>query len=176
MRFCSIRSVLFLLLLIPASASAWDVDVYGGMSSGFSVREQKDPANDHVDGGEKIYFGTRFLGPIGLEFTYYNLGKFENETTEVRAMGAAMLFNFDVRGMTVFAKGGIVGWEERYLLTSTKEKGQDVMFGLGINLAVDKHVLFRTEIERFRKVGKDDNTGAAGTEMTLLSFGVNFRF
>lgn len=176
MRSTGLKPFLLILLLLPGTGLASEVETYFGLASGFAVREQQDPANDHVDDGQKIYLGIRFLGPIGLEFAKYNLGKYENETMEVTAYGADIVFNIDIRGMSVFAKGGIIGWEETDMATGAVDKGQDTTFGFGINLAVDRHVLFRTEIERFRKVGKDDTTGDPGTEMTMLSFGVNFRF
>lgn len=170
------RAAPVLLLLWPGAGHALDVDVYGGFATGYAVQKQDAPSNDTTDTGEKAYLGTRFLGPIGIEVAYYNLGKYENQSVEVTALGATVVGNVDIRGMTLFAKAGVMGWTETDLATGTDTTGEDVTYGIGINLAVDKHILFRTELERFRKVGKDKASNDPGTEMSMLSFGINFRF
>ena len=176
MGFAKVKAFYLLIFLLPGSVSALDVEAYGGLAAGYAVREQPAPANDHMDSGEKAYVGLRFLGPVGVEFAYYNLGTYNNKSMEVTALGADAVFSADIRGMSLFAKAGILGWEETDLGTGAGTKGQDVTYGIGVNLAVDRHVLFRTELEYFRKIGKDDATNDPGTEMSLLSFGINFSF
>ena len=165
-----------LVLLVPGVSQALDVDVYGGLGTGHVVQKNSPPNDDSSDTGEKVYLGSRFLGPIGLEIAYYDLGQYENHTSEAYVYGASAVFYHDIRGMSLFAKAGIIEWNKSDIATGAKTSGEDVSYGFGINLAVDKHVLFRTEIEYFRKVGKNETTGDPGTEMSMLSFGVNFRF
>lgn len=174
--FLNIRSgVAGMLLLLPGIGQALEVDVYGGFAAGYAIQKQ-DTGDDTTDAGEKVYIGTRFLGPIGVEIAYYNLGKYNNRNDEVTVAGASVVANLDIRGMTLFAKGGVVEWTEKDLTNDTKIKGEDFAYGVGINLPVDRHVLFRTELEYFKDVGKDDATSIPGKNMWLLSFGVNFKF
>lgn len=176
MNFSGIKAIVLLVLFFPAAANALEVDTYMGFATGYAVRQQPAPANDDVDSGEKVYLGLRFLGPVGVEFAYYDLGQYNNQTMDVTALGADAVFHMDIRGMSLFAKAGIIGWEETDLGSGAKTKGEDASYGIGINLAVDKHVLFRTELERFRRIGRDKATNDPGTEMSLLSFGILFRY
>lgn len=168
-------AVALTLLVLPGFAQALEVDVYGGFGTGYAVQKQ-DTGDDTTDTGEKAYIGTRFLGPFGIEVAYYNLGKYNNATEEVTGASAVAVANLDIRGMTLFAKGGVLQWKETDLVSGTEISGEGVTYGLGINLPVDKHVLFRTELERFGKVGKDAASSDPGKDMWMLSFGVNFRF
>lgn len=170
------KMVSALLLFLPGVSHALEVDVYGGFAAGYATQKQDAPTNDTTDTGLKAYLGTRFLGPIGVEAAYYNLGKYNSSANKVTAVGGDVMLNMDIRGMTVFAKGGVVGWTETDLASGAQTTGQDVTYGIGINLAVDRHVLFRTELELFRNVGKDSATSNPGNDMSLLSFGVNFQF
>lgn len=163
------------LLLVPGLAGALEVNIYGGLATGFSVRKQA-AGDDTTDTSEKAYAGVRFLGPIGLELGYYNLGVYNGATTEVTGASAMMTFNFDIRGMTVFFKGGAMDWAETDLASGAELTGRDLAYGAGINLAVDRHVLFRTELERFDNVGKNTTLNDPGKDMWALTFGVNFQF
>lgn len=91
-------------------------------------------------------------------------------------MGVDAVANLDIRGMTLYAKGGLVEWTETDLASGAEVTGEDVTYGIGINLPVDRHVLVRTELEYFRKVGKDDATSDPGKDMSLITFGLNFKF
>lgn len=168
-------AVLGMSLLFSAVGQTVEVDVYGGFGAGHAVQKQLT-GDDTTDTGEKAYIGTRFLGPLGIEISYYNLGKYNNATKEVTIVSAAAVASLDIRGMTLFAKGGVIEWTEKDLSNDTKIKGEDFAYGIGINLPVDKHVLFRTELEYFKHVGKDDSTNTPGKDMSMLSFGVNFQF
>lgn len=168
-------SIALILLVFPRFTQALEVDVYGGLATGYSVQKQAT-GDDTTDIGEKVYLGTRFLGPVGIEVAYYNLGKYNNATQEVTGTSAVVVANLDIRGMTLFVKGGIIEWTETELVSGTQLSGEDVTYGLGINLPVDKHVLFRTELERFSNVGKDAISSEPGKDMWMLSFGVNFQF
>lgn len=57
----SLAGVLF---LCPGIGQALEVDVYGGFGAGHAVQKQ-DASDDTSDTGEKLYVGTRFLGPWG---------------------------------------------------------------------------------------------------------------
>lgn len=176
MRFISSKALLLCCCMMPGVGQALEVYNYFGLSTGYAVKHQPSPDNDLMDSGEKAYVGIRFLGPVGLEISYYDLGKYDTETTAVTVVGAHAVFNQDIRGMTLFFKAGAIEWREKDLTTGGTLTGEDVSYGIGINLAVDRHVLFRTELERFRKVGRDTAAADPGTEMSLFSFGVNFQF
>ena len=163
------------LVLLAPLVGAWEVDVYGGFAKGFAVQKQTT-GDDTTDSAEKAYLGSRFLGPIGLELGYANLGKYNSASEDVRVTSALALLNVDIRGMTIFAKGGVMRWTQIDVMTGNKLNGEDVVFGTGINLAVDRHILFRTELEYFRGVGKDATLNTSGKNMYLLSFGMNFQF
>lgn len=164
-----------ILGLIPLNTQALEVDVYGGFGAGLAAQKQNG-SDDTSDSGEKAYFGSRFLGPLGIEAAYYNLGKYNNGVTEVTAIGLDAVANLDIRGMTFYAKGGLIEWTETDLVTNSEVTGKDVTYGIGLNLPVDRHVLVRTELEQFRKIGKDDASGNPGKDMVLMSFGINFKF
>ena len=164
-----------IFLVLPKDVYALEIDVYGGMGAGYSVQKQVT-GDDTTDSSEKAYLGTRFLGPLGLELAYYNFGKYTNATEEVTATSAVVVLNLDIRGMTLFVKGGRVKWTETNLGGGMKRSGSDQTYGFGINLPVDRHVLFRTELEFFSGVGEDVATNDLGKDMWMLSFGVNFRF
>ena len=170
------KLVAAMLLLLPGVTPALEVDVYGGFGAGYAVQKQDAPTDDTSDTGGKAYIGTRFLGPLGIEVAYYNLGKHNSAAVEVTAVGVDAVANLDIRGMTLFAKGGVMEWTETDLASGAELSDKDVTYGIGINLPVAKHVLLRTELEHFSKVGKDDATADPGRDMTMLSFGVNFKF
>lgn len=162
-------------LVLPGVSQALEVDVYGGFGVGTTT--QRNTSNDMTsDTAEKYYIGSRFLGPLGIELSYHDLGRYNNATEEVKGVSAVALANLDIRGMTLYAKGGVTRWSQTDLPTGTKIRGEDVTYGFGINLPVDRHVLVRTEIERFTNVGKNDTSGAPGTDISMLSFGLNFTF
>lgn len=163
------------LFMLPGFAPALEVDVYGGFGAGYAVQRQTT-GDKTTDSAGKVYVGSRFLGPLGVEISYYNLGLYNNGTDKIKGASAAAVANLDIRGMTLFAKGGVVRWTKTDVTNGADVSGEDVSYGFGINLPVDKHVLVRTEIERFRKVGKDAANGDPGKDMSMLSFGLNFRF
>ena len=167
--------VAFICLALPGFALGLEVEVYGGLGTGYAVQKQLS-GDDTTDTAEKAYVGTRFLGPLGVELAYYNLGKYNNGSEEVTGRSAAMVLNLDIRGMTLFAKGGVIEWTETDLSSGVEISGEDMTYGAGINLPVDRHVLFRTELERFSNIGEDAVSGTPGKDMWLLTFGVNFKF
>lgn len=163
------------LIMFPAFGLALEVDVYGGFGAGYAVQRQTTGGKT-TDSAEKAYIGSRFLGPLGVEVAYYNLGRYSNSTKEVKGASGVAVASLDIRGMTLFAKGGVMRWTETDLTNDTDISAEDITYGFGINLPVAKHVLVRTEIERFRKIGKDDASGDPGEDMSMLSFGLNFQF
>jgi len=170
------RSVLAgLVLLLPGLGQTLEVEFYGGLAAGHAVQKQES-ADDTSDTSEKLYLGSRFLGPLGVEIAYHNLGKYNNAAEEITTASAVAVANLDIRGMTLFAKGGLFEWTETDLASGAEITGEDIIYGIGINLPVDKHVLFRTELEQFSKVGENDVSGTPGKDISMLSFGVNFKF
>ena len=176
MRLASSKIIILVCLLMPGIGQAVDVNNYFGFATGYGIKHQSDPANDLMDSGEKVYLGIRLFGHLGIEVAYYDLGRYDNETSDVTVVGASAVFSRDIRGMTIFAKAGLVEWREKDLASGATLDDTDASYGIGINLAVDRHVLFRTELERFKNVGRNTATADQGDDMSLFSFGVNFQF
>lgn len=167
---------LSILMFLPASAMANGIGAYGGLGYGYSILESNTSSNKDASTAGKIYGGIRLLGPLGVEFGYYNLGKYNAGDDKINATTITAVGNFDTKFAILFVKAGIVDWTVEDVPNNTEVSGTDTTYGFGINLALDKDVVFRTELEHFSKVGKDTPNGQLGNNMKLLSFGVNFMF
>lgn len=165
-----------LLILLPVSVSAKDMGMYGGLGFGYSVLEVDAPNTDRASTAGKLYFGARVLGPLGVEAAYYDLGKYNSGDDKVTGTGITAVGNLDTKSAMLFIKAGVIDWTVEDVPNGTEVTGTDITYGLGINLALEKNLVFRAELEHFSKIGKDDATATPGNNMKLLSFGVNFKF
>jgi len=167
---------LSILMFLPASVMAKGIGAYGGLGYGYSILESNTSSNKDASTAGKIYGGIRLFGPLGVEFGYYDLGKYNAGDDKVNATVITAVGNFDTKFAVLFVKAGIVDWTVQDVPNNTEVSGTDTTYGFGINLPLDKNVVFRTELEHFSKVGKDTPNGQLGNNMKLLSFGINFMF
>ena len=167
---------LCIIMLLPVPAVASEFGGYGGLGYGYSILESNTTSDKEASTAGKIYAGARIFGPLGIEAAYYDLGKYNAGDDKIKANSITAVVNIDVHTASLFIKGGIIDWTVQDIPNNTEISGTDTTYGFGINLPLDKNVVFRTELEHFSKVGKDTPNGQIGNDMKLLSFGVSFVF
>ena len=173
-----------------ASIGQTSVDVDGG---GFQE------VND-TDTGWKLYMGYRFLPYFALEGAYAALGEVSAETTITSFLGIpvpaqTLSAKVEVNDTLYLAAVGIVPLGDRFAIfgkvgfysaeadltvcggagcVSEKERDENWMYGLGIDLFFTRQWGMRAEWERFTNVGSDQ-TGGKG-DVDLISVGVIYRY
>lgn len=165
-----------LLMLSSISANVMAVDAYGGLSVGYTIADRQAPNDDEATTAGKIFFGAMLVGPVGIEATYYSLGKYNAGDDEYSGTGVTLVGSMEVGYALLFAKAGVINWKWLDNTGPTEVTDTNTTYGLGMNLFIDNHVMFRAELEHFTKVGEDTAGGNVGVDMRLISFGLNFLF
>ena len=173
----SIISISTILILFTTSTYAAEMGVYGGIGAGYAVLEEVSPNTDQADIGSKLYAGMRIFGPLGIEAGIYNLGTYNNEQDKITGTTVSAVASLDTKSVSLFAKAGIIDWEVKDITPGGRAiSGTNTAFGIGINVPVEKQLLFRVEWERFNKIGEDAANSQPGQNLSLLTVGVNFMF
>lgn len=168
-------SCLFLLQTNLSHAS--EIGGYAGVGAGYAVLDELEPDTDQADVGTKLYGGIRLFGPLGIEAGVYNLGTYNTEQDKVTGTVISAVANLDTKSVSLFAKAGIINWKSKDITPGgVAISGTDTAIGLGINIPIEKRLIFRAEWERFSKIGKDTPSANPGMNLSLLTFGVNFMF
>lgn len=154
-------------------------------------------SSDDRDTGYKIFAGYQFNDWLGLEFGYFDMGKFSTTTNFtvgavpgtgklewkvkdgyfVDAVGTLPLAN----GFSLFgrlgaysAKTELNGFAGAVRVSSASDRSSDLHWGIGAGYDFNKNVGVRLEWERFQKVGDNNTTGRG--DVDLASIGIVYRF
>jgi OOP family OmpA-OmpF porin len=161
------------LLAFPAVAA--DNGFYLGGSVG-QTQLEIDELGEDIESADfsgddmayKVFAGFRFITFLGVEGSYRDLGKPEDEVAALDGTVTADLTAYDVAAVgflplgiaDIFAKAGMAAWDAELNLDagdiseSVTDDGEDPFYGLGFQLRF-KSFAVRAEIEYFDVEGVD---------------------
>ena len=162
-------------LALSASASAADNGFYLGGSVGqANVEIDRNLARiDNDDTGFKLIAGLRPLDWLGVEASYVDFGKVEDNNQRAESDGfTAFLVGFLPLGpVDVFAKGGLINSDTSVVRKSGgkvfEQDGTELAYGVGAQFRL-LSLSVRAEYERFDVDNVDD--------LNMFSIGVTYTF
>jgi OmpA-OmpF porin, OOP family len=176
LRKLKIAAVVWSLLLAPVSSAL--AEGYFGVSAG----NFEEDITEESDTALKIFAGVKLTPALALEISHIQLGEFAagdpafvSADIELSALTAALV-GFVPLGpqSAVFAKFGLSRWEAEGEVCvfgtceTGDDSGTDPMFGVGLQLGLNRTTNLRIEYEKFE--ADDEDLG------TLLSVGLSFDF
>ena len=162
-------------LTLSASASAADNGFYLGGSVGqANVEIDRNLARiDDDDTGYKLIAGLRPLDWLGVEASYVDFGKIEDNAQRAESDGfAAFLVGFlPVGPVDLFAKGGFINSDTSVVIDGGGEvfehDGNELAYGVGAQFRL-LSLSVRAEYEKFDVKDVDD--------LTMFSIGLTYTF
>lgn len=195
------------VFVVPSALATFglgDSAAYVGASIG-QARYKDTPGvrtnGDKKDTGYKVFTGFQLNPVVGLEGTYYDLGKYSGNSTafngstvvptsvsgDATAWGVAAIITAPTNLFSVFGTGfglfGKVGMVKSRLTNDVsgigfnshrKESNIGSNFGVGAKFDFAKNYSIRTEYERLNNVGDKSTTGE--TRIDFWSVGLAYKF
>lgn len=160
------------------SLSVDQTDTTKRVFGGYQVNKNFAVEGEYADFGKSTF---SFSAKKGTKYANAN-GDFKTKGLGVSVVGGVPIGNI----LSVFAKAGVFRWNVKsdfnYADNVTPETGSDSttangikpMVGVGVQINLDKTFAVRVEHERFKDVGKEDDTGRTDIRLTTANLVVKF--
>jgi OmpA-OmpF porin, OOP family len=165
----SVRVAALAALLLPLPALAQPGLYIGGSWGAFRINESDLRKNDDLLTG---FVGAKFTNWFGIEASWTDFSNVDNGTSRFDADGkglAAVVSGPFGQSSSVFAKAGQFWWDANSMLGGVvgDRDGNDLFFGAGVNLGLNRNAALRLEADRYDVSNVDLDTVTIGIQLLL---------